>query len=46
MFDFTCEYCCFTNQNTRVVVNSTCRVICLVGTIVRVPGNVAECLVT
>jgi hypothetical protein len=46
VFDFIHECCCFTNQNTRVAINSTCRVICLVGTIVLVPGNATECLVT
>jgi hypothetical protein len=46
VFDFKRECCCFTNQNTQVAINSTCQVICLVGTIVRVPLNAAECLVT
>jgi hypothetical protein len=44
MFDLIRECCCFTNQNIQVAVNSSCRVICLVGTIVRLPRNATECL--
>jgi hypothetical protein len=50
VFDFICECCCFTNQNTRLAVNSTCRVIMscwntcpIVLECSGVPQNAAEC---
>jgi hypothetical protein len=44
VFDFIQKCCCFTKQNTWVAVNSSCWVICLVGTIVRLPRNTSKSL--